>query len=238
VLKKIISIILALALLAALAGCGQTGGGASAAGPVQTAAASAGLPEPSEEELQAALDLGLPLLHDPAEPDGPISFEEYSVELIMAELRQEGRERVQLNVPIVNYVEGQVFPTFRVEDDGTLVNLTGHILDGATLYKNYIQKFVECAERNHVGFLETEIGTDTTVLSVEEYLAYHTMWLDMMREHHIGWMYNCERNIFAPKDLMWLNGTNNPIPFERFSLWEDGPYWINDDVMELLKAYQ
>ncbi len=163
---------------------------------------------------------------------------EYNIELILVELNQEGRERVQLNVPIINYVEGQVFPTIRVEDDGTLVNLTGPILDGATLYKNYIQKFVDCAERNHVGFIETEIGTDTTVLSVEEYLAYHTMWLDMLKEHHISWMYNCERNIFAPKELIWLNGENNPIPFEHFSQWEDGPYWVNDDVMELLKAHQ
>ncbi len=165
--------------------------------------------------------------------------EEYSVELIMVELRQEGRERVQLNVPVLNFVPGEVFPTLRVGDDGTLTNLSGQLLiDGEWIYENHVKKFVECAERNHVGFLETEIGTDTTVLSVEEYLAYHTMWLDMMKEHHAGWMYNCERNIFAPKDLMWLNGQNNPIPFERFSQWEGGPYWINDDVMELLKAYQ
>ncbi len=178
-------------------------------------------------------------------PDGTKEIElaptgaEYNIELIMTELNQEGREQVQLNVPSISYVEGQAFPTIQIGDDGTLTSLTGQLLlDGATVYENHIKKFVECAERNHVSLLETEIGTDTTVLSVEEYLAYHTMWLEMMKEHHIGWMYNGEQNIFAPKELMWLNGENNPIPFERISQWEDSPYWINDDVMELLKAYQ
>jgi len=42
-----------------------------------TPAASAAVPEPAVEELQKARDLGLPLPHDPAEPDGPISFGEY-----------------------------------------------------------------------------------------------------------------------------------------------------------------
>lgn len=178
-------------------------------------------------------------------PDGTRKIElastggECTVELILVELSQEGQERVQLNVPLVGYMEEDgTFPTFQVEDDGTVTNLTGHSLDGTSIYEAHIKKFVECAEKNHVGFIETEVGTDTTVLSVDEYMAYHTMWLDIMKEHNIGWMYNCDRNIFAPKELMWLNRENNPIPFEHFFQWEGGSYWINDDVMELLKAHQ
>lgn len=161
-----------------------------------------------------------------------------NIELIMAELKQDGRERVQLNAPILGYVEGLIFPTFQIGDDGTLTNLDGRILDGEAIYENHVKKFVDCAERNHVSYIVTEIGTDTTVLSVEEYLAYHTMLLDMLKEHHIGWLYNCDHNIFAPKETMGLNGENNPIPFTSFSQWEDSPYWVNDDVMELLRAYQ
>ncbi len=164
--------------------------------------------------------------------------DDFNVELILVDLKQEGRERVQLNVPLVGYVTEEQFPTFLVGDDGAVTNLTGHSLDGEAIYEGYMQKFVECAEKYHVGFIETEVGTDTTVLSVEEYLAYHEMMLSTLKDHGISWMYNCEHNIFAPKELMWLNGENDPIPFQHFSQWEDSPYWVNDDVTELLKAYQ
>jgi len=86
-LKRSVSVILTLALCASLAGCGQTGDPAvsapAASGPeastlaASTPAASAAFPEPTQEELQKALDLGLPLSHDLADPDGPISFQEY-----------------------------------------------------------------------------------------------------------------------------------------------------------------
>lgn len=166
--------------------------------------------------------------------------DDYNVELILVNLKQADRERVQLNVPIVGigFMEGEQFPTFRVNDDGTVTNLTGHSLDGEAIYKGDIRKFVECAEKYHVGFIETEVGTDTTVLSAEEYLAYHETMLSVLKDHNIGWMYNCDHGIFAPKDLMWLNGENDPIPFEHFSQWEDGPYWVNEDVLGLLKEYE
>ncbi len=164
--------------------------------------------------------------------------EDYNVELILVDLSQAGRERVQVNVPLVGYTTEEPFPTFRIGDDGTVTNLTGHSLDGESFYAGYMQRFVECAEKYHVGFIETEVGTDATALSVEEYLAYHEMLLSILKDHNIGWMYNCEHNIFAPKELMWLNGENNAIPFEHFSQWEDSPYWVNEDVTELLKAYE
>ena len=164
--------------------------------------------------------------------------DDYNVELILVDLSQTDRERVQVNVPLVGYMTEEQFPTLQVGDDGAVTNLTGHSLDGESFYAGYIQKFVECAEKYRVGFIETEIGTDTSVLSVEEYLAYHEMQLSTLKEHNIGWMYNCDFGIFAPKDLMYLNGENSAIPFENFSRWEDGPYWVNEDVTELLKAYQ
>lgn len=174
-------------------------------------------------------------------PDGTkeISFasvgEEPHVELFLIELEQEGRNRVQLPVTHIDYPGEEVFPTLLVADDGTV---DGPLLTGEYIYDTYVKKFVECAERNNVTFIDTEIGTDTTVLSVEEYLTYHTMWLDMMKDHNISWSFNCERNFFAPITNMWYNGKNNPIPFENFSQWEDSPYWVNDDVLELLKSYQ
>lgn len=162
----------------------------------------------------------------------------FHIEVFMVELKQAGREKVQLCSYRSGFVEGEEFPAILIKDDGTTQNLSGQVLDGDYIYKNHLQKFTDCAEQYGVGFLLTEVGTDTSVLSREEYLAYHEMWLDMLKSRHVSWMYNCDHNIFAPRDIMYLNGENNPIPFERLSQWEDGPYWINDDVMDLLKAYQ
>ncbi|MGN0505344.1 MAG: cellulase family glycosylhydrolase [Lachnospiraceae bacterium] len=163
----------------------------------------------------------------------------FNIALYMVELEQEGREKVQIcSYGVCNYEEAIPFPTIQVNDDGTTQNLSGQVLDGEYVYRHYLKPFVECAEKYGVSFIMTEVGTDTTVLDPEEYLSYHEMWLDTLKSHNIGWMFNCERNIFAPKELMWLNGENNPIPFKNYSRWEDGPYWINEDVMGLLKAYQ
>ncbi len=158
-----------------------------------------------------------------------------NIELFLVELEQEGRDRVQLPVTHLDYPGEEVFPTLLVADDGTV---DGPLLTEDYIYDTYVKKFVECAERNNVTFINTELGTDTSVLSVEEYLAYQGMWLDMSKSHDIGWSFNCAQNFFAPMNCMWYNGRNDPTPFEHFSQWEDGPYWINDDVMELLKAYQ
>jgi len=160
------------------------------------------------------------------------------VNIWMVELAQEGKEPVQIasHHPGSDQVD-EIFPTIVVKDDGTLSYPNGETVDAEYVWQTRLKGYLDLAEKYHVSFLATEVGTDTTSLTPEEYIACHEMWLKLYQEHHVGWMYNCERNIFAPKELMWLNGETNPIPFEHFSQWEDGPYWINDDVLELLKAY-
>ena len=161
------------------------------------------------------------------------------VNLWMVELEQEGMESVQIpsHQPMSD-VEGEPFPTIVIRDDGSFYYPNGEAVTVEYIYDTMIKHYLEVAEQNNVTFIATEVGSDTDSLSVEEYLTYHEMWLKLYQEHNISWMYNCDFNIFAPKDLMWLNGVNNPIPFEHYSQWEDGPYWVNEDVMNLLKAYQ
>lgn len=161
------------------------------------------------------------------------------VNIWMVELAQDGKEPVQIasHHPGSDQ-EDEIFPTIVVKDDGTHYYPNGETVDAGYVYQTRLKHYLDLAEQYHVSFIATEVGSDTTSLTPEEYTACNEMWLALYQEHHVGWMYNCEQNIFAPKELMWLNGENNPISFEHFSQWEDGPYWINDDVMELLKAYQ
>lgn len=128
------------------------------------------------------------------------------------------------------------FPTIKVEPDGSLTCLEGEEIDGDFIFGSYIKPFTECAAKNGVSFIMTEVGTDTLDLSPEEYIEYERVWLEMLKKHGIGWMYNCVHNIFGPRTLIWYNGSN--IKFQSFSQWEDTGYVVNDDVMNLLKQYQ
>ncbi len=101
------------------------------------------------------------------------------------------------------------------------------------MYDHSIAKFVECAEKNGVSYIMTEICTDTQSLSVEDYIAYHTEWLEVLKEHNIGWMYNCIHNILAPPDIMWQGQaqgfTVTPI---------DGtPYYENREITDMLVSF-
>ena len=128
------------------------------------------------------------------------------------------------------------FPTIRIEPDGNLTCLTGEKVDGEYIYNTYIKPFTDCAEKNGVSFVMTEIANDTLALSPEEYVEYNRVWLEFLQKYGIGWMYNCVHNIFGPRTLIWHNGS--VIPFTHFSQWEDTSYAVNDDIMDLLKEYQ
>ncbi len=132
-------------------------------------------------------------------------------------------------------------PTFSVSAESyvTCANEeTANFYNWDCMYENSIKDFADCAKENGVSFVMTEIGTDTLSLSPEDYIEYHEDWLKILKEHNIGWMYNCVHNILGPRYLIWLGGVNNSIPFENFSDWGDYGYVVNNDVMDLLKKYQ
>ena len=129
-------------------------------------------------------------------------------------------------------------PSILIHDDGTTENVDEpkRSLNANYFTSEFLQKFIECAEKNKVSFIMTEVGTDTADLSPEEYIAYHETWLEAFRKNNIGWMYNCVHNILAPKDLMWLNDKNSS--FKEFSEAGFAKYQVNDDVMNMLKRFR
>ncbi len=142
------------------------------------------------------------------------------------------------------YIDGDKIdftPTFSISADSHINCLNEETADFGNwdyMYETSIKDFEECAKANGVSFVMTEIGTDTLSLSPEEYIAYHEDQLKILKEHNIGWMYNCVHNILGPRYLIWLSGTDGSIPFENYSDWGDYGYVVNDDVMDLLKKYQ
>lgn len=131
--------------------------------------------------------------------------------------------------------ENDVMPTLQINKDGSVTCLSGQTFDSDFIYDRALAPFVDCAKKNNVSFIMSEVGTDTESLSVEDYLEYHEMWLEMLHSHKISWMYNCQRNVFAPLFAMWLR--TNKIPFENFTQWENTAYYQCDEVIDLLKKY-
>ncbi len=133
--------------------------------------------------------------------------------------------------------ENTVFDTvFTIAADGEVQGadeLTQSISSWQFMYDHSIAKFVECAGKNGVTYIMTEIGTDTQSLSVEEYIAYHTEWLEVLKEHNIGWMYNAIHNILAPSDIIWQGQaqgfTITPI--------EGTSYFENREITDMLVSY-
>ncbi|MDD4844671.1 MAG: cellulase family glycosylhydrolase [Anaerotignum sp.] len=160
--------------------------------------------------------------------------------LVAVSIEQEGEQ--VLTIPTHNLYGPdngfEPFPTIMIHGDGTLENMDQppHLLDSAYIVKMQLQPYIDCAKRNNVSFIMTEVGTDTLELSPTEYVEYHEMWLDALRENHIGWMYNCVHNVLAPEKLLWLNDENSD--FAEFSETDILNYQVNDVVMDMLKRYQ
>ena len=51
-----------------------------------------------------------------------------------------------------------------------------------TMKERFLQPWIDCAKRNGVGFLLTEVGTDTHDLTWEGYEAYEGAWLSALKE--------------------------------------------------------
>ncbi len=137
------------------------------------------------------------------------------------------------------YIDGEKIDfdiEYTITEEGEAVaanEQTAQLGNWQFMYDHSIAKFVECAEKYGVSFIMTEIGTDTQSLSVEDYIAYHTEWLEMLKEHDIGWMYNCIHNILAPPDIMCQGQaqgfTVTPI--------EGTPYFENREITDMLVSY-
>jgi hypothetical protein len=131
-------------------------------------------------------------------------------------------------------------PSIKIHNDGTLENIDNpqKFLNADYFESVYLKKFIDCAKKNGVSFLMTEVGTDTVDLTPEEYVAYHSEWLDALSRNKIPWMYNCIHNILAPEQGMWLNANNSSFT-EFNTVGELLPqYQENVIVTQMLKKYQ
>lgn len=134
----------------------------------------------------------------------------------------------------------EYMPTLQINEDLSVTDRSEvtHEINSEYLCDTFFQPFLACAEENGVSFIMTEVGTDgASVLTPNEYVAYEECWLEPLKQHGIGWMYNCVHNILAPEEYLWLNQNNTK--FTAFSEVETMyGYSVNDTVMDMLKKYQ
>ncbi len=154
---------------------------------------------------------------------------------------QEGKEEITIPTHSLYgvYAGTEPLPSIEVHEDGSLGNIDEpqKVLNADYFENAYLKTFMDCAKENNVSFLMTEIGTDTTDLTPEEYTAYHSEWLKALEKNKIPWMYNCIHNIFAPNQVMYLNADNSD--FMEFQNVKELPqYEVNTAVLDMLKAYQ
>ena len=130
-------------------------------------------------------------------------------------------------------------PTILIKDDGTTENADNpqFLLNSSYFYDEYISKFTEVTEKYHVGFLLSEVGTDTRDLPLDQYLAYESEWLDALKSHNIPWMWNyldhvCSEINHMKRQKVFPNSEINYQPFENT------PMTINMDLLNFLKSYR
>lgn len=188
-------------------------------------------------------DMGNPPVYEPFIqtidiPDGTgiIALESLDEAGIWAyELRQ-GENRTAFTTSWNVGHDMDICPGFTVMADGSYTLDKGLNIDEEFLYRAFLQDFIDCAKKNNVSFLMTEIGTDVISLTPQEYIAYHSLWLKLCKENEIGWMYNCVHNFLAPEDMMWLNRQNSK--FTEFSETDIPNYVVNDAIRDMLVQYQ
>jgi hypothetical protein len=88
---------------------------------------------------------------------------------------------------IPEWTQKQKMPTILIRSDGTTQNANSPqlILNSEYFTKAYPQNFIDCAKKDHVGFLLTEVGTDTKDLTLKEYQEYESVWLKALKANHI-----------------------------------------------------
>ncbi len=128
---------------------------------------------------------------------------EYADGLTIVRLTQAERDPVTLvsHRLYQGGAEDASMPKIRIHTDGSTENMDEpqRLVDAAYLKKQCLQPWIDCAKRNGVGFLLTEVGTDTLDLDREAYEAYEDAWLSTLKEEQIPWMYNCLHGVLAPR---------------------------------------
>lgn len=153
-------------------------------------------------------------------------------------IEQDGRKPVTVVIhDLYTGSENNKMPTILIKDDGTTQNIDNpqKLLNADFFTSEYLQKFIDTAKKYNVGFLMTEIGTDTLDLSEDEYKAYHAEWLKALKANHIPWAYNCLHNVLAPESVLWLN---QAAGFSNIIKVDGTPFLENKGIVEFLKSYQ
>jgi hypothetical protein len=129
-------------------------------------------------------------------------------------------------------------PTILIKDDGTTQNIDSpeKILGAKYFTTQYLQKFIECANKYNVGFLATEVG-GSGGLTKEEFKSYHLEWLKAFKDNNIPWMYNCLHLVLCPdntfkEDTLYTSGFTN---FDRIDQY---PLVKNTEVLEFLRQFR
>lgn len=91
-----------------------------------------------------------------------------------------------------------------------------------------------CAAKYRVGFLLTEVGTDTEDLSLKEYEAYEAEWLKTLKANNIPWMWNCVENVVAAKERLWPNQIVKQSVIKNI---KGTPLYANTTITDFIKCY-
>ena len=166
---------------------------------------------------------------------------EWADALVAVRLLQEDRDPVTLATHLM-YQEGletDVMPRIRVFPDGTTSNADDpqRLLDAAYMKERFLQPWIDCANRNGVGFLLTEVGTDTHDLTREGYEAYEGAWLSALKEERIPWMYNCLHGVLAPQGSVQTDVAYS-CGFRDVEQVPDTPFEKVAGLFDWLKHYQ
>jgi len=166
---------------------------------------------------------------------------EYADGLKIVRLIQDGREPVTMvsHRLFQGDEKAPSMPRIRIFPNGSTQNIDEpqRKVDAAYIREQCLQPWIDCAKRNGVGFLLTEVGTDTHDLDRAAYEAYEGAWLSTLKQERIPWMYNCLHGVLAPRgsvqtDVAYACGFTQVeqvpgTPFEKVS-----------DLFEWLKTYR
>ncbi len=160
-----------------------------------------------------------------------------AAEFRAVQIEQEGRDKVTLVChDLYNNTDKDRMPTILIEDDGATQNMDNppKTLNAEYFTSAYLKKFIDCAKKYNVGFLATEVGTDTHDLNKEEYKAYHSEWIKAFKDNKIPWMYNCLHGVLAP-DGAFKGDCQFDAGYTEVAKIEGTPLVKNTGIIEMLR---
>jgi beta-glucosidase/6-phospho-beta-glucosidase/beta-galactosidase len=169
-----------------------------------------------------------------------IKAAETYVHFSAVKIKSDGKEAVTLVIhDLYTGSENNAMPTILIKDDGTTQNIDNpqKLLNAKFFTSEYLQKFIDCAKKYNVGFLETEVGTDTHDLNKEEYKAYHGEWLKAFKDNHIPWMYNCLHGVLAPYSI-FESDNQFAAGYTDVAKIDGTPLVKNIGILEMLREYK